>query len=75
MKSPFLMWISAMAKSRSAAPPPSTRAWRSGSCAPCDVKVQLYFGMLDSAGAIREGDAIDMRLESENGRRRLQLRG
>jgi len=32
-----------------------------------DVRVQLYYGMLDSAGAIREGNAVDMRLESENG--------
>ena len=32
-----------------------------------DVLVQLYYGMLDSAGAIREGNAVDMRLERENG--------
>ena len=40
---------------------------RLGQLCPCDVRVQLYFGMLDSAGNIREGDALDMRLESENG--------
>ncbi len=34
---------------------------------PGDVRVQLYYGMLDSAGNIRDGDALDMRLESENG--------
>ncbi len=38
-----------------------------GQLCPGDVKVQLYFGMLDSAGAIRDGDAVDMRLECENG--------
>lgn len=39
-----------------------------GRLLPCDVRVQLYFGMLDSAGNIREGEAVDMRKESENGR-------
>ena len=38
-----------------------------GQLCACDVRVQLYYGMLDSAGNIREGDAVDMRLESENG--------
>lgn len=38
-----------------------------GQLCPCDVKVQLYFGMLDAGGNIRDGDAVDMRIESENG--------
>jgi starch phosphorylase len=38
-----------------------------GQLYPRDVRVQLYFGMLDSAGNIREGEAIDMRIETENG--------
>ncbi|MCY3834289.1 MAG: alpha-glucan family phosphorylase [Chloroflexi bacterium] len=38
-----------------------------GQLRPCDVKAQLYYGMLDSAGNIREGEAVDMRIESENG--------
>lgn len=38
-----------------------------GQLCPHDVKVQLYFGMLDSAGNIREGEAVDMRIERENG--------
>ena len=39
-----------------------------GQLHPCDVRVQLYFGTLDSAGNIRDGEAVDMRKESENGR-------
>ena len=38
-----------------------------GSLMPADVKVQLYYGMLDSAGNIREGQAVDMRIQYENG--------
>ena len=38
-----------------------------GCLLPGDVRVQLYFGALDSAGNIREGEAVDMRKESENG--------
>ncbi len=38
-----------------------------GRLRPCDVKVQLYYGILDSAGAIRNGESVDMRLQRENG--------
>ena len=38
-----------------------------GQLCPRDVKVQLYYGMLDSAGNIREGQAVDMRMKSGNG--------
>ena len=38
-----------------------------GKLCPRDVLVQLYFGELDSAGNIRDGGAVDMRLESANG--------
>ena len=38
-----------------------------GQLCPRDVTVQLYFGMLDSAGNIRQGEAVDMRIENENG--------
>ena len=38
-----------------------------GQLRPADVTVQLYFGMLDSAGNIREGQSVDMRLGGENG--------
>ncbi|MCY3978282.1 MAG: alpha-glucan family phosphorylase [Chloroflexi bacterium] len=38
-----------------------------GQLNPCDVRVQLYFGTLDSAGNIRQGEAVDMRKESGNG--------
>ena len=40
---------------------------RLGGLSPADVKVQLYYGMLDTMGNIREGQAVDMRLASENG--------
>ena len=40
---------------------------RLGSLKPCDVKVQLYFGMLDTIGNIREGQSVDMQITSDNG--------
>ena len=38
-----------------------------GQLSPRDVKVQLYFGALDSLGNFREGESVDMRIQSENG--------
>ena len=38
-----------------------------GALKPCDVRVQLYYGMLDTIGNIREGRSVDMTLASENG--------
>ena len=38
-----------------------------GRLRPQDVSVQLYYGMLDSAGNIRDGQSIDMFVQSENG--------
>ena len=38
-----------------------------GSLQPCDVRVQLYHGMLDTTGKIRDGQAVDMRIEADNG--------
>ncbi|MYD09015.1 MAG: glycosyltransferase family 1 protein [Chloroflexi bacterium] len=38
-----------------------------GRLRPQDVSVQLYYGMLDSAGNIRDGQSIDMYVQSENG--------
>ena len=38
-----------------------------GKLQPQDVKVQLYYGALDSAGNIREGRSVDMRLRGTNG--------
>ena len=38
-----------------------------GQLRPEDVNVQLYYGMLDSVGNIREGQSVDMRLQCENG--------
>jgi starch phosphorylase len=32
-----------------------------------DVSVQLYYGMLDSAGNIRNGQSVDMYVQSQNG--------
>ncbi len=40
---------------------------RLGELKPEDVKVQLYFGMLDTAGNICDGQSVDMRIKSENG--------
>ena len=38
-----------------------------GRLRPQDVNVQLYYGMLDSAGNIRDGQSVDMYVQSENG--------
>lgn len=38
-----------------------------GGLTPDDVKVQLYYGMLDTMGNITDGQAVDMELASENG--------
>ena len=38
-----------------------------GQLMPDDVRVQLYYGMLDSAGSIRKGESVDMRLAAHNG--------
>ena len=38
-----------------------------GQLQPADVTVQLYYGMLDSAGNIRDGQSVNMRLGGENG--------
>ncbi len=38
-----------------------------GQLQPHDVKVQLYYGVLDSAGNIRDGSSVDMRLSDANG--------
>ena len=38
-----------------------------GQLCPRDVRVQLYFGMLDSAGNIRDGESVNMRIEGGNG--------
>ena len=38
-----------------------------GSLRPADVKVQLYYGMLDSVGNIRDGQSVDMTIQYENG--------
>ena len=38
-----------------------------GQLQPCDVRVQLYYGMLDAMGNIREGKPVDMTILSENG--------
>jgi len=40
---------------------------RLGSLQPRDVKVQLYYGMVDSAGNISDGQTVDMRIQGENG--------
>ncbi len=40
---------------------------RLGELKPCDVRVQLYYGMLDTIGNIREGESVDMAIISENG--------
>ena len=40
---------------------------RLGSLKPSDVKVQLYFGMLDTIGNIREGQSVDMQITADNG--------
>ena len=40
---------------------------RLGNLKPSDVKVQLYYGKLDSIGHIREGESVDMRIASDNG--------
>ena len=40
---------------------------RLGNLQPPDVKVQLYYGMLDSIGNIREGQSIDMAIADSNG--------
>ena len=37
-----------------------------GALKPCDVRVQLYYGMLDTMGNIREGQSVDMAIISEN---------
>ncbi len=38
-----------------------------GELCPQDVTVQLYYGMLDSAGQILNGQAVDMRVLGQNG--------
>lgn len=38
-----------------------------GSLKPDDVRVQLYYGMLDTMGNIMDGDAVDMKLSDDNG--------
>ena len=38
-----------------------------GKLQPHDVKVQLYYGALDSVGNIRDGASVDMRLQGVNG--------
>jgi glycogen phosphorylase len=38
-----------------------------GGLTPDDVKVQLYYGMLDTMGNITDGQAVDMKLADENG--------
>lgn len=38
-----------------------------GSLQPTDVKVQLYYGMLDTLGNITDGQAVDMELAEDNG--------
>ena len=38
-----------------------------GQLYPQDVKVQLYFGMLDSSGQIHNGQSVDMRVLGQNG--------
>ncbi len=38
-----------------------------GSLIPDDVKVQLYYGVLDTSGNIMDGESIDMDLSSDNG--------
>ena len=40
---------------------------RLGSLQATDVKVQLYYGMLDTLGNITDGQAVDMKLEESNG--------
>jgi glycogen phosphorylase len=40
---------------------------RLGSLQSADVKVQLYYGMLDTVGNITDGQAIDMELAEEDG--------
>jgi len=40
---------------------------RLGSLQPTDVKVQLYYGMLDTIGNITDGQAVDMQLAEDNG--------
>ena len=40
---------------------------RLGQLRPEDVKVQLYYGALDTSGNIRDGEPVDMRIESGNG--------
>jgi len=38
-----------------------------GSLKPEDVKVQLYYGLLDTAGNISDGQSVDMEVAAENG--------
>jgi starch phosphorylase len=38
-----------------------------GSLTPDDVKVQLYYGVLDTSGAIESGESVDMELSGDNG--------
>ncbi|MCY4465254.1 MAG: alpha-glucan family phosphorylase [Chloroflexi bacterium] len=38
-----------------------------GQLCPQDVKVQLYYGMLDSSGQIHNGQSVDMRVLGQNG--------
>ena len=40
---------------------------RLGNLQPRDVKVQLYYGMLDSIGNIRQGESVDMAIEDSSG--------
>lgn len=42
---------------------------RLGDLKPCDVRVQLYYGMLDTMGNIRDGQSVDMAIVSEDGDR------
>jgi starch phosphorylase len=40
-----------------------------GSLTPQDVKVQLYYGMLDTMGRIMDGESVDMELSDDHGDR------
>ena len=38
-----------------------------GSLCPQDVRVQLYYGMLDTMGSITQGQSVDMQMADQNG--------
>jgi len=40
---------------------------RLGYLQPCDLCVQVFYGMLDTIGNIREGQSVDMAIVSEDG--------